>query len=107
MNSHAKTVIDFLESLRQTTKSISESRANKISSESLEDTFQQVLSDGGFVDLNLNNARTVNLVRFLKPPLKEVVRKTIRRLKNIFKTLCLNHVRYDKTLITYFQKIAF
>jgi hypothetical protein len=52
MNSHAKTVIDFLESLRQTTKSISESRANKISSESLEDTFQQVLSDGGFVDLS-------------------------------------------------------
>ena len=41
----------FLESLKQTTESISESTANKKSSESLEDTLQKVLINNGLLDL--------------------------------------------------------
>jgi hypothetical protein len=44
-------LVDFLQSLRDTTKSISEGTANKQSSESLEDTFQKILSSGGLTDL--------------------------------------------------------
>ena len=42
---------EFLESLKQTTESISESTANKKSSESLEDTLQKVLINNGLLDL--------------------------------------------------------
>lgn len=52
MHQHAEIIIKFLESLKQSSKSISESRANKQTSESLEDTFQQTLTNGGFADLS-------------------------------------------------------
>ena len=53
MNNQKNVVIDFLLSLQDSKKSVAESTANKKSSESLEDTFQKSLVDGGLVDLTL------------------------------------------------------
>jgi hypothetical protein len=50
-NSSACVLTGFLESLRSKKNSISESTANKKSSESLEDTFQSTLVKGGLIDL--------------------------------------------------------
>jgi len=51
MNSHAKTVIDFLEQFRHNIEIMSENTANKKSSTSLEDLVQETLLKAGFQDL--------------------------------------------------------
>lgn len=51
MNSHAKTVIDLLKSLRLQNEVLGENTANKKSSTSLEDVVQESLISAGFQDL--------------------------------------------------------
>lgn len=76
-------VVKFLQSLQNKIHSIGESRANQRSSESLEDTFQSALTEGGLVDLTdeLTKCKNGELSVFSQASTKTARLKQYRTIK--------------------------
>lgn len=83
-NSSADVLIKLLESLKSSKQSIGESTANKKSSESLEDTFQNTLRHGGLTDLTdeLKKCQTGESSFFSAANTKSARKKQFHAVKN-------------------------
>jgi hypothetical protein len=100
MNSHAKTVIDFLEQFRHNIEIMSENTANKKSSTSLEDLVQETLLKAGFQDLtgDLDNCHKGLLSYFSTASTKGARKKRYHEIKeyvNAYGGLSNTQLRQD------------
>lgn len=99
MDSHSQIVIDFLESLGKAKTHIAESRVNEVSSDSLENSFQQVLTAGGFEDLTLElkKCQKGEINKFSKATTQSARKEDYKKIKKYIQNIILesSEIRKD------------